>query len=259
MYIQITSRCNMSCEHCCMSCEPGKGEDMSMKVFMAALEMAEDYDAWITLGGGEPTLHPNFKLMLIEAMAIANSEEMKVTVITNGSITKTALFLARLGKVGAIYADLSLDRWHDPIDFEVVSAFKNNIRRHEPHDVKPQGRGAEMLDYADEDLEARTGQDCACDSIFIAPDGTIKYCGCDDSPIIGNVFDGIKIPYSEVEGCFRYGYLVDEDEPEMACQYCGEVKHYSPGMCPHCGRFPNVMADTFHALEEETETIGAES
>ncbi len=55
MYIQITTRCNMSCEHCCYSCTH-EGEDMSLETFRNCL----GFDEYNTLGGGEPTIHPLF-------------------------------------------------------------------------------------------------------------------------------------------------------------------------------------------------------
>ena len=79
MYIQITTRCNMECEHCCMSAT-AKGEDMSIGTFKNALE----YDEYITIGGGEPTLHPKFW----EMMGLALGFGEYVWLATNGSITK---------------------------------------------------------------------------------------------------------------------------------------------------------------------------
>ena len=58
MYIQITDHCNMTCAHCCYSCSPRKRNFMSKDVFVKALDLCDLDD--ISIGGGEPTLHPLF-------------------------------------------------------------------------------------------------------------------------------------------------------------------------------------------------------
>ena len=58
MYIQITNKCNMLCEHCCFSCT-NIGSNMSLKIFRKACEYANYNGLNIFLGGGEPTSHPN--------------------------------------------------------------------------------------------------------------------------------------------------------------------------------------------------------
>lgn len=68
-YIQVTTRCNMFCEHCGFSCT-AEGEDMSMEVFERTLQVFEG--SYITIGGGEPTLHPKiFEMVLGIIMLIA--------------------------------------------------------------------------------------------------------------------------------------------------------------------------------------------
>ena len=49
MYIQITTRCNMTCEHCCYACT-NEGIDMSLVTFKAALELSEA--SYVSIGGG---------------------------------------------------------------------------------------------------------------------------------------------------------------------------------------------------------------
>jgi MoaA/NifB/PqqE/SkfB family radical SAM enzyme len=164
MYIQLTTRCNMTCEHCCFSCN-AQGDDMSKEVFHAALELCSEYDSYVTLGGGEPTLHPNFREFLIEAIA---ELEHTLLVVTNGSVKRHALLLAKLARREVIQAELSRDDWHDDIDWEVVEATVLEI---EPN-----------------------GNDCACSDICIKPNGDAHVCGCPDAPCIGNVFDGIEYP-----------------------------------------------------------------
>lgn len=56
MYIQITTRCNMHCDHCGFDCTH-KGSNMSLDTFKNALGYCSEH---VMLGGGEPTLHPKF-------------------------------------------------------------------------------------------------------------------------------------------------------------------------------------------------------
>jgi len=103
MYIQITTRCNMHCAHCGMSCT-AQGEDMSLQTFRQALEYSEDT---VAIGGGEPTIHPLFWQKM----------------------TETALALAGLAKRGIIGCDLSQDDYHEPVDPRVVEAFTVDQKR----------------------------------------------------------------------------------------------------------------------------------
>lgn len=181
-YIQITTRCNMTCDHCCYSCGP-EGEDMSIRTFKNALKL----DEMISIGGGEPTLHPQFWEML--GLAIGSSDY--VWLATNGTVTDTALALAKLAKKQVIGCELSLDQFHDAymVDQEVKQAFWNLVGgiRDITHDGKDnpiwQGRTKEY--YTKEECRA----DCVCPGTLITPSGDVKPCGCEDAPILGNVND----------------------------------------------------------------------
>lgn len=170
------------------------GEDMSVEVFRKALELASEYCQTICLGGGEPTLHPDFELMLVEAMA-ASEPELSVFIVTNGSIKRRALLLAKLKRAGVVDAYLSRDQYHDPIDEEVVEAFTRlkairDVTKGGTQDPLPQGRAIELLDWEHCDLDESY---CACDDWLVKPNGDVMQCGCADAPLIGNVFDGIEV------------------------------------------------------------------
>lgn len=194
-YIQITTKCNMRCRHCCMSCEPGKGEHMPMKVYKEALAWAGNYGGCIFLGGGEPTLHPRFWEILGRAMAEA---EDGVWLATNGSVTSTALALAKMAKSGVIGCALSQDIFHDAIDDVVVQAFSQAGRndgtdQREIRSVKSVAR-CDRID-GDPEFEFDTGFEikdyCACEGAMIDVNGDIKMCGCLGSPKIGDVWRGV--------------------------------------------------------------------
>lgn len=198
MYLQITTKCNMRCGHCLYSCEPGKGEDMSLETFRAALVYCDEYPC---IGGGEPTMHPEFGTILLETMAHADSTAM---IITNGKIKKWGLLLAKLSKSNILQAELSQDEYHEEVDPEVVTAFealgdrgfgfgghaaiRNTTRMHEPW---PMGRAKETYfeGYDESDLP---DHNCPCPDHVIRPNGDVAQCGCPDSPVIGNVFDGFE-------------------------------------------------------------------
>jgi len=196
MYIQITTRCNMHCAHCGMSCT-AQGEDMSLQTFRQALEYSEDT---VAIGGGEPTIHPLFWQFLGEAMACCED----VWLATNGKMTETALALAGLAKRGIIGCDLSQDDYHEPVDPRVVEAFtvdqkraynsttcdQRGIRNVMGHEVK-----AGRCDFGEEG--------CICPDLFVKPDGQVYLCGCEDAPCIGSVLDGFNVPEDYSGECWK--------------------------------------------------------
>ena len=162
MYIQITTRCNMKCRHCGMNCT-SKGRDMDFDTFKEALKHSE----YITLGGGEPTIHPFFEKFLFYAIAHCEG----VHIITNGKKTDIALALAKMNNIneGAFSAELSQDPYHEPIDPKVVKAFGKNIRNNSRQLIN-----AGRCDWGD-------NEDCICEDMFVLPNGAVKQCGCEVS------------------------------------------------------------------------------
>ena len=180
-YIQITTRCNMTCSHCGFNCTH-KGEDMSLEVFKKALE----FDEYHTIGGGEPTIHPQFWEFLIEAIAYPHSEG--VWLATNGAETETAIKLAQLAKKGIIGCDLSLDEYHDAIDTAVIDAFSlvgNTYQKENDRRAIRNVSGKLIKSGRADEGEER----CFCDDWIIKPNGDVKACACEDAPTIGNIMD----------------------------------------------------------------------
>lgn len=206
MYIQITTRCNMFCEHCCMDAD-ASGEDMNIETFKKALV----YDEYITIGGGEPTLHPQFW----EFIGLALGFGEYVWLATNGSQTQTALALARMAKRGVIGCALSQDAYHDAIDYDVVKAFtrnnKNTIRsigdndNREIRDVTAKEINAGRCDFGREDV-------CVCPGLTCEPDGAIRACGCDNSPSFGNINAEFTIPSEwDIMDCYKNQSIIIEE------------------------------------------------
>ena len=203
MYIQITTVCNMLCEHCCYACTT-QGNHMSMATFKKALAICDE--ECLSIGGGEPTMHPKFWEMIGVALGSCGY----VWLATNGKMTGTALRLAELAKRGVISVALSQDPWHESIDEKVVNAFtsdKNNnpygrsnndcreIRNVSRHGSNPTLAG--RCDWGEEG--------CVCGDIMVLPDGTVRACGCDDAPIFGNVNTKFNIPDMWIAGeCWKY-------------------------------------------------------
>jgi organic radical activating enzyme len=116
----------MTCEHCAFACT-SKGVDIERHVAEKAIRLAEDVGDGITIGGGEPTLHPQFWNILAEAIyRLKDTEGECPFIVTNGKRTEDALALAWLADHNYISAYLSMDNFHDSIDNEVVEAFNPN-------------------------------------------------------------------------------------------------------------------------------------
>ncbi len=212
MYIQLTTRCNMRCAHCCFACTES-GEDMSMETFGNAIRLVQDTESYCTLGGGEPTVHPKFELMLFRAMAATAGSDGGVFVVTNGKDARIAVILARLARAGMIGAALSRDRWHEGVDPEVYEAFdvppRTRVVARWPVDPEDRER-RELRETKPEHLvrsgRSRTGaRECCCDGPFVKPNGDVAVCGCAGSPVLGNVNENFHIEDHDVfEECGRW-------------------------------------------------------
>ena len=235
MYIQITTRCNMTCAHCCFACTK-RGRDMSIYTFRKALQAAREYDDSLILGGGEPTVHPRFDQFLLEAMAASQDEEHRVFLVTNGKHRRRALMIAGLTKTGLIDGHLSQDVYHDEIDEDIVEAFQKLGRAsHNPsgyahirtvRHIIPVGRGRK----ANPDAE----RECACEETFVTPNGNIHQCGCRFSPVIGTVETGYNSPCPNE--CFRSDNFKRESREMQRKQ--------KARLCPVCGQQGTVRSRT---------------
>jgi hypothetical protein len=115
------------------------------------------------------------------------------------------MMLIDLADKKVMAAELSRDKFHDEIDATVVRRFekrgyniRNTTRYNSP---KAQGRGMEYMGYEPDD-ELPDGGRCICDTLFILPDGRVKQCGCDDAPILGDVFKGFEI-CGDMDTCWK--------------------------------------------------------
>ncbi len=209
----------MSCPHCCYSCDKETGQDMPFELFELILKkwgnkIIKEDKKEIVLGGGEPTVHPEFRKFLDLALSYG-----RAWIATNGKRTEDALFLNDLGKKNILHAILSLDKWHEPIDKSVVDAFKKGLVDYD-HEwtsmISPDAsQGSREIRSIREPYKRgnwKRGPDqCACKYIRVAPTGLIYGCGCLDSPVVGTVLDGFfdrfkNIPWYDT--CFKDWYFV---------------------------------------------------
>jgi len=196
VYLQITTRCNMECAHCCYSCT-SKGDDMDWSTFCLALETAELHGACVTLGGGEPTIHPLFREFVHEAWEVMNYARSEVSVITNGKHKENALWLREMAmEYDCLHCYLSNDPFHEEIDPVVESAYAFSTWG--PKDLQRvvyRGRAKKLVDRTE------TNDRCVCCDWFVKPNGEVYQCGCEDAPLIGSVYDGY------IDGESGYCYL----------------------------------------------------
>lgn len=191
MYCQITNKCNMHCAHCAFGCT-SHGEDMPWEVFKAVVKE----EKYFTIGGGEPTLHPQFEKFLL--YAIANCES--VWLATNGSQTDISLALAKMTKLGIISCVLSQDKWHDPIKPEVVKAFTKNKEILSYNNQMNDLREIRTVTNPIQSGRCTWGEaECPCEDLFIRPSGDIHWCGCINAPKLGNISTDYELKYQERE------------------------------------------------------------
>ena len=235
MYLQITTKCNMKCDHCCYSC--GKwGKHGEYETIIDAIAFIRNWnDETISIGGGEPTLHPRFFDILKYCLEDFDS----VWMATNGSKTKTMFRLANIidqcdwesfdsedycicetqeekdnchcEPEGLIYQEdkltvaLSQDPFHNPIDQRIVDLWTrrsivNNYNNHPHFEIRNTYTSTQGLSNSGRAKKNQLAYSnhCPCSSLLIKPNGKIKLCGCSNSPIIGDVWNGIEDKWEKI-------------------------------------------------------------
>ena len=188
MYIQCTSVCNMLCRHCCFDCGP-KGKHMSVKTFETACKLAENLGEHISIGGGEPTCHPEFFRLVGLVIQYSDYDNDQIPwLATNGKNTEAVLKLALLAKNGVLQVRLSQDKFHEQIDERVVKAFTiprddYGIEKRSNRDYRETTIINNNYDYIRNSGRAEknglgANNLCCCNAMFVSPSGTIWRCGC---------------------------------------------------------------------------------
>ena len=202
MYIKITDRCNMACPHCAVDCRPGKGEHMGMYVFQCALALATDYSETVSLGGGEPTMHPQFFDILRRSLWSAEY----VWFATNGKKVRTMRRLIQImdqedyendeydpiiPNDNQLSVALSLDPYHEPINPVIEREWRR--RASYQFEVRNTSEKGEIIKAG---RAARNGvgidtKRCFGPGINIRVNGDIHACACPDSLKIGHAVYGM--------------------------------------------------------------------
>ena len=189
----------MKCLHCCYSCT-STGIDMDRVVFASACILARQLDVFIDIGGGEPTLHPLLWDFIGIALRYKGTKDLWV--VTNGKLTNEALALARLGEQHVLHARLSLDEFHELVDYAIVKTFEGSKGTYVGiRDVTHKGT-VEPAPFG-RAVEWATGKDIRCpgNDLSVAPDGTLFACGC-RTVTYGTVFNPeLPDPLPDDEWC----------------------------------------------------------
>lgn len=112
--LSLNNQCNEQCSFCYMSSKPnGHGESIAMEDINILIKMMKHARVFqIALGGGEPTLHPEFpkilKKLRLEADVIPNYT-------TNGSTLNREILLASKKYCGAVAVSYNKHRFNETL------------------------------------------------------------------------------------------------------------------------------------------------
>jgi radical SAM protein with 4Fe4S-binding SPASM domain len=107
IWLELTRRCNLSCDHCYISGGNARENELSGAQFAQIIDELGDMGIWaVAFTGGEPTLHPDFSALVWHA----RRRGMLVGIATNGLMLTNKL-LDSLPRDGVIIS-ISLDNLH---------------------------------------------------------------------------------------------------------------------------------------------------
>lgn len=86
VYLELTNRCNLGCQHCYMNAENHPKDPPAMNWIDFIREMDELGVLKFVVTGGEPTLHPEFENIISEI----KKRKIKFALFTNGTTLNTA-------------------------------------------------------------------------------------------------------------------------------------------------------------------------
>jgi len=137
IYIHLTDRCNLKCTYCYNEYFRGNQKELSFENLKIIIDKLIYYTSSITLTGGEPLLHKNFKDIVNYIKD--KKPDVHLGVITNGIIDVENILdgeLTILDKLDAI--KLSCDKLHGSQEERIgfnADKFKKNIKfllKHQP-------------------------------------------------------------------------------------------------------------------------------
>ena len=94
--LDLTLACNFACPHCVDSVILNRGKSIPLKEIKKTLDVlhSNGLRSVILVGGGEPTLHPDFE----EVVRTIKEKELQLGIVTNGSKLNKILAVADLLK-----------------------------------------------------------------------------------------------------------------------------------------------------------------
>ena len=198
-----------------------------------------DLSTTLCIGGGEPTMHPQFWQFFGMAMEAQVRDEFDAMVWmkTNGKLHDRAKAVLQLGAQNAtVFAcDLSADQFHEEIKKDMYAYAGESKWRNIPADrvadcgfARDNGESGvgEFSHSHHKSSAAEAGlpwpAQCVCEDVFVNPNGDIFMCGCDgmifpqdvngesisgwvDTPKMGNV-NNPKDVRDFLELIRKYGY-----------------------------------------------------
>ncbi len=122
--VNITSKCNAQCKHCCFSCSPNSKDALSEEEIWKVVNYGiNDKDInEIAISGGEPFLYEELILSIVKA--VSKSKKI-VTCITNGfwatSYDVARGKLEKFSSAGLRFLTISFDEFHNEyVDIEKI-------------------------------------------------------------------------------------------------------------------------------------------
>jgi MoaA/NifB/PqqE/SkfB family radical SAM enzyme len=149
-------------------------------------------DEFNVLGGGEPTLNPDFIPMVEWAVGYGAN----IWFVTNGSRVNKMKKIIELQEIygeDKLGFEVSCDPFHDwklQNPWLLAYAERKKIIRNtsDRGELMKAGRAKKLSQ--DYELQER----CGCDDLNILPDGRVRLCGCLNAPIIGNINYSFDVP-----------------------------------------------------------------
>lgn len=211
---------------------------MTRETFHKAIQLACDHESCITIGGGEPTLHPLFQEFLMHAVwelaSQSNSQgSPAVFLVTNGSNEQIACTLAYLAERGVIGCRLSQDQYHDAsmVSDRTRAAFRRPKRDHYQHNFRDEYDCRDIEKPLEHFQIQRMGRgkswggksmkDGCCGGVFCTPRGNLYACECKRVKL-GTVSEPQGLVYEHFSGGYcsqSEGYKTEVlhiEEPSLA-------------------------------------------
>lgn len=89
LWLHITDRCNLACSHCLFCSGPDQTRELSLKQITDNLEEAVSLGCRLfALTGGEPLVHPDFRQIIEQTLAVPDS---RIVILTNGLLAAQRL------------------------------------------------------------------------------------------------------------------------------------------------------------------------